>query len=111
MMDVPLGPSSSQSGLYSLGPSTAANGRAQANIMPPAPAADGIHTHIPFVPVTAHSTSAIDHQHVAGTRKMRKRKAETQDNERLAKRLSLLNIGGFFLHHSLLGLVQLRVIY
>ncbi|KAI0383537.1 hypothetical protein F5Y04DRAFT_27426 [Hypomontagnella monticulosa] len=30
---------------------------------------------------------------VGGTRKMRKRKAESQDNERLSKRLSLLNLG------------------
>lgn len=29
-------------------------------------------------------------------RKMRKRKAESQDNERLSKRLSLLNLGMYY---------------
>lgn len=39
---------------------------------------------------------AMDHHHAAGTR--RKRKAETQDNERLHKRLGLLNLGGCLCH-------------
>lgn len=36
-----------------------------------------------------------------GTRKMRKRKAESQENERLSKRLSLLNLGTFYVLPSL----------
>lgn len=47
------------------------------------------------------SSDLLQQQHnqqylnVGGTRKMRKRKAESQDNERLSKRLSLLNLGRF----------------
>jgi hypothetical protein len=40
------------------------------------------------------------------TRKVRrKRKADTQDNERLSKRLSLLNLGMFLFHLSFFSLI------
>ncbi|ETS81790.1 hypothetical protein PFICI_06792 [Pestalotiopsis fici W106-1] len=112
-MDVELGPSSqSQPGFYhgrdfDQGPSAyhagagAANGAAlgsfQANSIPTeqAPAAnDQPPVHYSWAPAqTAPATSiTVDDEHTTSTRKMRKRKAETQDNERLSKRLSLLNL-------------------
>lgn len=40
------------------------------------------------------------------TRKVRrKRKADTQDNERLSKRLSLLNLGMYLFHLSVFSLI------
>ncbi|KAK9777428.1 hypothetical protein SCAR479_05821 [Seiridium cardinale] len=92
-MNVQLGPSSSQAGPYSLSldPSAAASGRSLASFMPPAHATNET-THFPIAPVAAHSTSAVQPQHATATRKMRKRKADSQDNERLSKRLSLLNL-------------------
>lgn len=56
--------------------------------MPPF-ATRAAHHHIP---PAAHSTPTTDHD-VTAPRKMRKRKADSQENERLNKRLSLLNLG------------------
>ncbi|KAI0126624.1 hypothetical protein BJ170DRAFT_413502 [Xylariales sp. AK1849] len=63
MMDVQVGPSFSRS---------AAAGRSQGN------------------PLAANGPS--NYNNATGMRKMRKRKADSQDNERLSKRLSLLNL-------------------
>ncbi|KAH8682501.1 hypothetical protein BX600DRAFT_506091 [Xylariales sp. PMI_506] len=43
-------------------------------------------------PFSPHVDSSREHETVPAPRKMRKRKAETQDNERLNKRFSLLNL-------------------
>ncbi|KAI1844820.1 hypothetical protein JX266_009048 [Neoarthrinium moseri] len=76
---------------------SAAAGRAQANLAPAAPApappaiGAGERPGPPYQQPTP--SSACDNQrHAPAMRKMRKRKADTQDNERLSKRLSLLNL-------------------
>lgn len=97
-MDVQLGPSSQgQPGFYSRrdldqGPNNgAAMGGPQAcaaATVAPAP-----YSWAPAQPTPPAAVAVVDDQQDAtSTRKMRKRKADTQDNERLSKRLSLLNL-------------------
>ncbi|KAK6210750.1 hypothetical protein LQW54_005955 [Pestalotiopsis sp. IQ-011] len=92
-MDVQLGPSSQgQPGFYSRrdlgqGPNSgAAMGGPQAYAAAP-------YSWAPAQPTPPTAVSVVDDQQDAtSSRKMRKRKADTQDNERLSKRLSLLNL-------------------
>lgn len=113
-MDVELGPSSqSQPGFYyrrdfDQGPSSAGYGRAvagaangaamgdlQVNSLPAQPPATNdqapVYSWAPAQPISVTSNT-VDNEPATSMRKMRKRKAETQDNERLSKRLSLLNL-------------------
>lgn len=91
-MDVQVGPSfSHHSSLSALPPALpAADGRSQASLTAPG---NGLHYHPTSTATAVHPSLASNHAH--DTRKMRKRKAESQDtyNERLSKRLSLLNLG------------------